>query len=83
MLMKLDNSISTNELRFQFEKVLRAMSAGKELILTYRNKPLARIAPYQKQSEAIPADDPFYSLADIAEPLGSLSSEDIDKLIYG
>jgi antitoxin (DNA-binding transcriptional repressor) of toxin-antitoxin stability system len=33
-------TISTHEMRFQFSRVLRAVSAGRSLMLTYRNRPL-------------------------------------------
>lgn len=78
-----ENSISTDELRFSFSRVLKAMKAKKKLILTYRRKPLAIILPYEPPVEEISSLDPFYMLHSSAEPMGSLSSKDIDKELYG
>ena len=76
-------TISTNELRFSFEKVLKAMEQGRSLLLTYRNKPLARIEPYSQPREQVGADDPIFDLPRLADSLGSLSNEEIDKIICG
>jgi len=75
-------SISTHEMRFQFDRVLQAVKAGRSLTLTYRNKPLARIVPLKYKAD-ISSDDPVFHLDEIAEPLGPLSNAQIDAVIYG
>lgn len=74
--------ISTDELRFNFSKVLEAVKRRQSLILTYRKTPLARIEPIVEEAEAPPVDDPFFSLIKIAKPLGKIGSEEIDSLVY-
>jgi prevent-host-death family protein len=76
------NMISTHQMRFQFERVLKAVKAGRSLTLTYRNKPLARIVPMQEQT-SIPEDDPIFRLDELAEPIGPLTNAEIDNLVYG
>jgi len=76
------NTISTHQMRFQFERVLKAVKAGRSLTLTYRNKPLARIVPLQELT-SIPEDDPIFRLDELAEPIGPLTNAEIDNLVYG
>jgi len=73
-------SISTHELRSQFDRVLQAVKAGRSLTLTYRNKPLARIVPFQTKAEISP-DDPVFRLHELAEPLGPLTNAQMDTAI--
>jgi prevent-host-death family protein len=75
-------SISTHEMRFQFDRVLQAVRAGRSLTLTYRSKPLARIVPLKPKAEISP-DDPVFRLHELAEPLGPLTNAEIDAVIYG
>jgi antitoxin (DNA-binding transcriptional repressor) of toxin-antitoxin stability system len=75
-------TISTHQMRFEFDRVLRAVKAGRALTLTYRNRPLARIVPLQTEPE-IPADDPIFRLHELAEPIGPLTNAQIDAAIYG
>jgi antitoxin (DNA-binding transcriptional repressor) of toxin-antitoxin stability system len=79
MIMK--ETISTNELRFEFKKVLKALSQGKEISLTYRNKLIAYILPAQIKKE-FDENDPFFSVSDISEPMGNLTNSQIDQYIY-
>jgi prevent-host-death family protein len=60
-------------MRFEFDRVLKAVKAGKSLTLTYRNKPLARIVPLNEET-AIPEDDPIFRLDELAEPIGPLTT---------
>lgn len=83
IIMKKNDCISTDELRFSFSKVLEAMKAKKKLTLTYRRKPLAIIIPYETPGEEISPTDPFYLLPTTAEPMGTATSKDIDKELYG
>jgi prevent-host-death family protein len=74
--------ISTHQMRFEFERVLRAVKAGRSLTLTYRNKPLARIVPLREE-QTIAEDDPIFRLDELAEPIGPLTNAEIDALVYG
>jgi prevent-host-death family protein len=74
--------ISTNDLRFDFGRVLKAVKSGKSMTLTYRNKPLARIVPLPAGKE-VHEDDPLFSLHELAEPIGPMSNRQMDKTIYG
>ncbi|HEY5706853.1 MAG TPA: type II toxin-antitoxin system prevent-host-death family antitoxin [Terrimicrobiaceae bacterium] len=75
-------TISTHQMRFEFERVLRAVKAGRSLTLTYRSKPLARIVPLKEEQE-IAQDDPIFRLDELAEPIGPLTNAEIDALVYG
>ena len=76
------DTISTHQMRFEFERVLQAVKAGRSLTLTYRSKPLARIVPL-KEEQALPEDDPIFRLDELAEPIGPLTNAQIDALVYG
>jgi len=75
-------TISTHEMRFQFDRVLRAVKTGRALTLTYRNRPLARIVPLKTEPE-IAENDPIFHLHELAEPIGPLTNAQIDAAIYG
>jgi antitoxin (DNA-binding transcriptional repressor) of toxin-antitoxin stability system len=61
--------------------IIRKVRQGKRLIMTYRGKPVMRLEPMQPS--AIRADDPFYQLAQLADPAGQpLTNEEIDKIVY-
>ena len=75
-------TISTHQMRFEFERVLRAVKAGRSLTLTYRNKPLARIVPLREE-QAVAEDDSIFRLHELAEPIGPLTNAEIDALVYG
>ena len=75
-------SISTHEMRFQFDRVLQAAKAGRSLTLTYRGKPLARIVPLKPHTEISP-DDPVFRLHELAEPVGPLSNAELAAAICG
>jgi prevent-host-death family protein len=78
-----ESEISTNELRLNFDRVLKAVKQGRSLTLTYRNKPLARIVPL-KEERMLSVDDPIYRMYELAESIGvPLTNEEMDKLIYG
>jgi prevent-host-death family protein len=78
-----ESEISTNELRLNFDRVLKAVKQGRSLTLTYRNKPLARIVPL-KDEQLLSEDDPIYRMYELAEFIGvPLTNEEMDKLIYG
>lgn len=72
--------ITMLELRLDAERIIAQVQKGQRMILTRRGKPVARLEPVD-QGPAV--DDPFYSITDIAVPGGSLSNEEIDKVLYG
>jgi antitoxin (DNA-binding transcriptional repressor) of toxin-antitoxin stability system len=74
--------ISTHEMRFEFQRILQAVKAGRSLTLTYRNKPLARIVPLKSETE-ITEHDSVFRLHELAEPMGPLTNSEIDAAIYG
>lgn len=77
-----EETISTNEMRFEFDRVLKAVKADRPLTLTYRGKPLARIVPLGSEN-TVSANDPIFHLDEIAEPMGPLTNGEIDHLVYG
>lgn len=73
--------ISMLDFRLHAEKIIAQVQKGQRMILTRRGKPVARLEPINDESPD--ADDPFYSLTDLAEPGASLSNSRIDELLYG
>lgn len=69
------------DFRLDAERIIAQVQKGQRMILTRRGKPVARLEPIVEEVPA--AEDPFYSLSDLAEPGDSLSNEAIDKLLYG
>ena len=75
-------TISMLEFRQRAEHVIRELRAGERMVLTYRGKPVARLEPITEAR--IDAEDPFYSLAELAAQDGqSLTNREIDLTIYG
>ena len=75
-------TVSIQEMRFEFAGVRSALEAGEELILTFRNRPLARLLPFT--SPAQPAgSDPALQFADEPENIEPMSNAQMDALIYG
>jgi antitoxin (DNA-binding transcriptional repressor) of toxin-antitoxin stability system len=75
-------TVSIQEMRFEFGKVRRALERGEELLLTFRNRPLARLSPVEPRN--IPLErDPALDFGDHAENLPKLTNEAIDAAIYG
>lgn len=74
-------TVSMLEFRRDAERVLAKVQKGERLILTHRGKPVARLEPIVDESPG--ADDPFYSLADLAESGDSLTNSQMDEVVYG
>ena len=74
-------TISMLDFRHHAEKIIDQVQKGQRMILTRRGKPVARLEPIVP--EVVDADDPFYSLTDLAEPGASLSNAQIDDILYG
>jgi prevent-host-death family protein len=73
--------ISMLELRLHTERIIAQVQKGQRMILTRRGKPVARLEPLA--NENLDAEDPFYSLSDLAVPGRSLSNVQIDEVLYG
>jgi prevent-host-death family protein len=73
--------VSMLDFRRHAEKIIAQVQRGERLILTRRGKPVARLEPIR--NERLEADDPFYSVCELAEPAGSLTNQQIDEILYG
>jgi prevent-host-death family protein len=73
-------TITMLELRLDAEAIIAQVQKGQRMILTRRGKPVARLEPVDEGPDA---DDSFYSITDLAVPGGSLTNEEIDKILYG
>ena len=75
-------TVSMVDFRHHAEEIIARVRKGQRMILTCRGKPVARLEPILPES--VDADDPFYSLAELAEPGGaSLTNAQIDDILYG
>jgi prevent-host-death family protein len=75
-------TISVLEFRKNARQIIRSAVSGQRMIMTYRGKPVIRIEPIEENKAS--AGDPFYRLAEMADPMGaSLSNDQIDATIYG
>jgi antitoxin (DNA-binding transcriptional repressor) of toxin-antitoxin stability system len=75
-------TVSIQEMRFEFGKVRRALERGEELLLTFRNRPLARLSPVAPQRPNL-ASDPALHFGEEADDLPTLTNEQIDAALYG
>jgi len=69
------------DFRLDAERIIAQVQKGQRMILTRRGKPVARLEPIV--NELLDADDPIYSLTDLAEAGQSLSNSQIDEILYG
>lgn len=77
-------TITMLELRSKGREVVKRLERGERLELTYRGRRVARLEPFRAESAGpVPADDPIRTFHKLAEPLGGMSNEDIDQLLYG
>ena len=73
--------VSMLELRRDAERIIARVQKGERIVLTRRGKAVARLEPIR--AEAPNAEDPFYSLTELAVTGGSLDNARIDEIIYG
>jgi antitoxin (DNA-binding transcriptional repressor) of toxin-antitoxin stability system len=74
-------TITMLEFRKNAAKIIRWSQQGQRMTVTYRGKPVMKIEPILPEKPSI--NDPFYSLGLVAEnSAGSLTNEEMDKLIY-
>jgi antitoxin (DNA-binding transcriptional repressor) of toxin-antitoxin stability system len=78
-------TITMLQMRKKGAMILREVSAGETYQVSYRGKLMANLTPPQPaRGKRPPKDDPIYRLAELAEPGGgSLTNEEIDKIVYG
>lgn len=69
-------------MRFEFAGVRSALEAGEELVLTFRNRPLARLLPFTSPAQ-LAVLDPALQFADEPENIEPMSNAQMDALIYG
>jgi antitoxin (DNA-binding transcriptional repressor) of toxin-antitoxin stability system len=75
-------TVSIQEMRFEFAGVREALEAGEELILTFRNRPLARLLPFASAKSQTGIDSAL-QFGDEPEKIEYLNNEQSDALIYG
>ena len=75
-------TVSVQEMRFEFGKVKRAIERGEELLLTFRNRPLARLSPVVPPRPALERD-PALDFGQDAQDLPVISNANIDAALYG
>lgn len=75
-------TVSVQEMRFEFAKVKQALERGEELLLTFRNRPLARLSPIAPL-RPVSMRDPALDFGNDAQDLPVISNPDIDAAIYG
>ena len=74
-------TVSMLEFRKNALKIVKGVQRGQRVVLTYRGEPVARLEPPEPSPQA---DDPFYTLADLADGSGtSLTNRQIDEAVYG
>ena len=81
--MKTARSISVTDLKLHTGSVLRSVALGRTLTVTHRRKALARLVPLVHSQSRVCDDDPIFRLAELAEPMGLLTNEQIDQFVYG
>lgn len=75
-------TITMLELRERAEEVVKAVERGQTMILTYRGRAVMRLVPIPLES--VDPNDAFYQLADLATRRGgSMTNDEIDRLVYG
>ena len=74
-------TVSMLEFRRHAQEIVERVRDGQRMLLTYRGKPMARLEPPEP---AVSAEDPIYSLSDLADDTGSsLTNRQMDEEIYG
>ena len=74
-------TLSMLDFRLNAERIIAQVQKGQRMILTRRGKPVARLEPISPDTPD--ADDPIYSLADLAVSGEPLSNSQIDEILYG
>lgn len=75
-------SISLLEFRKKAKAILANVQRGQRFVLTYRGEAVARLEPVEREHGD--ADDPFYSIHELAVEGGqTLTNREMDRTIYG
>jgi antitoxin (DNA-binding transcriptional repressor) of toxin-antitoxin stability system len=74
-------TISVQKMRFEFGEVRHALEQGEELVLTFRNRPLARLLPFAIKSAG--GEDPALSFGMRDVDVQVISNAEMDEAIYG
>jgi antitoxin (DNA-binding transcriptional repressor) of toxin-antitoxin stability system len=74
-------TISVQKMRFEFGEVRHALEQGEELVLTFRNRPLARLLPFAIKSSG--GEDPALSFGMSGLDVQVISNAEMDEAIYG
>lgn len=73
-------TVSIQDIRFDFARVKSALERGEELMLTYRNRPLAKLLPVVGRKSGEP--DPALTFGTHPENVEPMSNREIDLAIY-
>ena len=73
-------TVSIQDIRFDFARIKSALERGEELMLTYRNRPLAKLLPVVERQSDEP--DPALTFGTHPENVEPLSNAEIDLAIY-
>lgn len=76
-------TISVSDLKANAGRLLQAVRRGKSVTVTHRRKALARLVPLAQSAASGSSDGRIFRLAELAEPMGVLTNEQIDELVYG
>jgi antitoxin (DNA-binding transcriptional repressor) of toxin-antitoxin stability system len=74
-------TISIQKMRFEFGVVRHALEQGEELVLTFRNRPLARLLPFAMKSEGGEDAALRFGMTEIDAQI--MSNTEMDASIYG
>ena len=81
MTIAIMKTVSIQEMGLEFAGVRAALEAGEELVLTFRNRPLARLLPFASPAPPTGLDSAL-QFADEPEHLDSMTNPKMDESIY-
>jgi antitoxin (DNA-binding transcriptional repressor) of toxin-antitoxin stability system len=77
-------TVSMLDLRSRGRDIVRRLERGERLGLTYRGRKVATLVPVAEEpGEPFPTDDSIFQFVGGAEPMGNLTNEHIDQVLYG
>jgi len=80
-----ETPLSMLELRQNAADIMKGLDQGMKYTLTYRGRTVGKLIPPPQAAQSVPNDDAIYHLEHFISdgPEGSLSNDDIDRVIYG
>jgi antitoxin (DNA-binding transcriptional repressor) of toxin-antitoxin stability system len=76
-------TITLPSLAREADAVFAALNAGESFVVKHRGKPAGRLSAIKRKARPAKTD-PFYSLGKLTfKGGGSLSNEEMDRVIYG